>query len=146
MWNVTNGNTTHCNITSDTWQPSTSHELTFLYVPDIVHQQHRAVWHHGKVGGVEVRQNPNIPNAHLLLRRLIQHWEEETWGEKGAHKSFPLFYIKIKDILTAFCKQDFNVSDNGLTLFLFFFVWMFLCCLVHVSPETFIWLNQWKSY
>lgn len=26
----------------------------FPYVPHVVHQQHRAVWHHGKVGGVEV--------------------------------------------------------------------------------------------
>lgn len=53
------------------------HVSIFSDVPNIVHQQHRAVGHHGKVGSVQVRQNPNIPNTDLLLGGIIEHWEEK---------------------------------------------------------------------
>lgn len=44
-----------------------------LYVPHVVHQEHGAIGHHGKVGGVEVGQDPNIPNTDFFLRRFVQY-------------------------------------------------------------------------
>ena len=36
------------------WHRNVKTQHTFLNVPHVVHQQHGAVWHHGKVGGIEV--------------------------------------------------------------------------------------------